>query len=762
MKARDLFISHSSADAEAARQLRRDLEDAGYTCWMAPDDVVGTETWTEQILDAIGACRAALVLVSATANQSTHVSREVNLALGRGRPVLPIRIESVAPEGSLEYLLSLVQRVDAFPPPVSDHREEILRRLQGIVPPAGAEGAPASEPGPPKVGAEPSPAREAGKAESEFPAGATPPVPKPRKRAGDRHAAGIGPGSDVGGFVIEEVLGEGGMARVFRARQSEPSRAVALKVIRSDHARNAAYRQGFVTEKATLASLEHPSIVPIYAAGDDDGVLYIAMRLIDGVDLKTRIANQGRLSIRETVDILRPVADAIDYAHEMGVIHRDLKPANVILDRRGRPYLTDFGIGEPTDAKSAGPIAAIAMGTVEYMAPELATPGDGSAVGQAIDVYALGCIAFECLAGKPPFVRDSPDAVIAAHVNDQVPSLRAMRAEIPKAVDELVGKALAKDPAARFGTAGEFVSGLETVARAASQGSTQPVVLPEMQRPSARARRWLGANMPLAVIGSSLGAIALAVAVVMAIGGGGDTDPTSSPSRSAVGTTAATPAGDAQPPAGGSVEVRAADGSTTVTTDHLVTVAVTTPPTDASPVSFYLAANSPVRPPLADALAYSSTFAWALDENDQAAGDRSVYVWFGDAQRNWTSTPVQSTITFDNAPEVKNGLFFNRTGAKWCTSLDHQETLVLVGDVASDPDGNDSLRVTAVWTGGDTFPGDADLSRGITADGLGVTLRITPPDAAYRRYVDWFRVEDEHGVSADGWFNLEVGSVTAC
>jgi TIR domain len=133
MPARDLFISHSSGDAEVARALRAILDEAGYTSWMAPDDIVGTGTWTEQILAAIADSKAMLILVSAASNKSQHVSREVNLALGKGRPVLPIRIEDVAPGGSLEYLLSLLQRVDAFPPPMAVHRDRILRQIDTII-----------------------------------------------------------------------------------------------------------------------------------------------------------------------------------------------------------------------------------------------------------------------------------------------------------------------------------------------------------------------------------------------------------------------------------------------------------------------------------------------------------------------------------------------------------------------------------------------------------------------------------------------------
>jgi hypothetical protein len=173
MAARDIFISHSSGDAEIARALRAVLEAAGYSCWMAPDDIVGTDTWTEQILGAIADSKAMIVLVSAASNRSQHVSREVNLALGKERAVLPIRIENVAPGGSLEYLLSLVQRVDAFPPPIADHGDRIVRRLgtflerptTGVREPAGAAiGAPeaagtvAATPAPPPTTSPPPPA----------------------------------------------------------------------------------------------------------------------------------------------------------------------------------------------------------------------------------------------------------------------------------------------------------------------------------------------------------------------------------------------------------------------------------------------------------------------------------------------------------------------------------------------------------------------------------------------------------------------------
>ncbi len=586
MTARDVFISHSSGDAEIARALRTVLEEAGYSCWMAPDDVVGTETWTEQILGAIADSKAMLVLVSAAANCSPHVSREVNLALGRSRAVLPIRIESVAPEGSLEYLLSLVQRVDAFPPPITDHRDRILRRLGALMERAGrpasepaavpvpepetethptaatrekapAEKAPAKPPAKAarskRVGASKADGGDAGTSAKDAPKPAvgsapfppppaihlppaddpettvekgrppSPPEPTPPSASSKAAAArrrraqpvDIGPGTVIGGFTIESLLGEGGMATVYRARQEEPRRLVALKVIRSDHAANETYRQRFLTEKETLAALEHPVIVPIYAAGESDGVLFIAMRLVDGPDLQAKITRQGRLSLRETVQVLEPIADAVDYAHATGVIHRDLKPSNIILDKAGRPYLTDFGLGKHLEEDTSVSVPGMAIGTLDYMAPEQFSGPTNPDLAPAIDLYALGCVAYACLTGQPPFVRATPQQLMYAHANETPPTIRSHRPEYPPVIDEIFNRILAKDPAARFGTARDFVSALESIVQSASAGLTSPVVVPQQVSPASQARKWVGRNTQLAVAG---GAIALVVAVIFLAG----------------------------------------------------------------------------------------------------------------------------------------------------------------------------------------------------------------------------------------------------
>ena len=304
------------------------------------------------------------------------------------------------------------------------------------------------------------------------------------------------------------------MATVYRARQDEPRRLVALKVIRADHAANDTYRLRFLEEKETLAALEHPSIVPIYAAGESDGVLFIAMRLVDGPDLQARIKRQGHLSLRETVQILEPIADAVDYAHATGVIHRDLKPSNIILDRDNRPYLTDFGLGKRLEVDSQVSLPGMAIGTLDYMAPEQFTGKADSKLAPAIDIYALGCVAFQCLTGQAPFVRETPDQLMYAHAHEEPPKVTSIRPEYPPVVDAIFAKALAKDPAARYGSARELIADLDRVAAAAAAQGTSRIAVPDAG-PARQARSWVGRNTALAVGG---GAVALVAAVVLGAG----------------------------------------------------------------------------------------------------------------------------------------------------------------------------------------------------------------------------------------------------
>jgi serine/threonine-protein kinase len=282
------------------------------------------------------------------------------------------------------------------------------------------------------------------------PAPAPPPVP-----AAD--AATIA--DEIAGYRIEEILGRGGMGVVYRAEQPGLGRKVAVKVIAPAHAADPGFRERFAREARLAAAIDHPNIVPVYTTGDDQGRLYLVMRYIDGANLAERLRD-GPLALAATAEIVGQVGAALDAAHEHGVVHRDVKPANVLLVERpgARPhaYLTDFGITREVAATSNLTRTGGFMGSVDYAAPEQA---DGEA-GPAADVYALGCVAFECVTGRRPFPRATDVAVLWAHANEPPPRASDLLPAVPPAVDEALLRALAKDPGRRWPTCGAFAQAL--------------------------------------------------------------------------------------------------------------------------------------------------------------------------------------------------------------------------------------------------------------------------------------------------------------
>ena len=227
-------------------------------------------------------------------------------------------------------------------------------------------------------------------------------------------------GSTFAGYVIDAVVARGGMGVVYRATQLQPRRQIALKLIAPEHAADAGYRERFLREADLLASLEHsPSIVPIYAAGEFEGQLYLAMRYMDGPDLGRRLEADGPLSLAQTAAILTPVAAALDAAHEGGLVHRDVKPANILFDSRGRVYLTDFGLTKKAAGDTGLTRPGQAVGTVGYMAPEQFTGRSDPALAPRIDIYALGCVLHACLTGTEPYPRDSYEQALFAHVTSR-------------------------------------------------------------------------------------------------------------------------------------------------------------------------------------------------------------------------------------------------------------------------------------------------------------------------------------------------------
>ena len=251
-------------------------------------------------------------------------------------------------------------------------------------------------------------------------------------------------GATLAGYRVIELAGRGGTGEVYRARDERLHRDVALKLLSPEYAADAAFRARLVRESQLAASLDHPNVVPVYDAGEADGQVYIAMRFVDGTDLAAEL-RQGPMTTDRAIEVAAQVADALDAAHDQGLVHRDVKPSNVLVDARGHCYLTDFGlsraVGDPVRAADA-----TLAGTVGYVAPEQVRGDD---VDGRADVYALTCMLFEMLTGELPFRRSTDVATLFAHLEEDPPSAVLLRPDLPAAVDDVLARGLAKDPTDR-------------------------------------------------------------------------------------------------------------------------------------------------------------------------------------------------------------------------------------------------------------------------------------------------------------------------
>jgi streptogramin lyase len=350
-------------------------------------------------------------------------------------------------------------------------------------------------------------------------------------------------GTEVAGYRIESLIGRGGMSVVYLAEHTGLRRKAALKLLAPELAENDEFRQRFIRESQIAAGLDHPNVIPVYDAGEADGLLYIAMRYVRGSDLRSLLDERGPLELPDVVRALDQIGDALDAAHAEGLVHRDVKPANVLLapatppSRIGHLYLADFGLTKKSLSGSGVTKSGAFVGTLDYVAPEQirSEPVDGRA-----DVYSAGCVLYECLAGSPPFVRDTEVAVMFAHLNDPPPAPTAVREGLPRSVDDVVARAMAKDPGDRFATAGELAAAARTaLGPAATERDTVTVAAPS--GPRGRRKRMLLAAGGLAVV------VAIVLAVLL-LGGGhpagtgtGATSPASPPGPSAsAGSTGGT------------------------------------------------------------------------------------------------------------------------------------------------------------------------------------------------------------------------------
>jgi serine/threonine-protein kinase len=325
----------------------------------------------------------------------------------------------------------------------------------------------------------------------------------------ERSAPGVG--EAFGGYRIDSLLGRGGMGTVYLATHERLERKVALKVIAPELARDEGFRARFLRESQLAAALDHPNVIPIYDADAVEGVLYLAMRFVEGPTLQAMIREQGSLSSADTVRIAEQIGGALDAAHRAGLVHRDVKPANILVAEPGKhAYLCDFGLAKRTSSQGTTKTGSF-LGTVDYCSPEQI---QGRALDGRADLYSLGCVLFHCLAGDTPYARDSEFAVLQAHLQDPPPSLTAVRPGLPRSVDEVISAAMAKDPDDRYPTGEALAASFSQAMSDPGEGAATRVAptAATARRPilAVHRRTWLAALIAAAVIGGAATAAVVA------------------------------------------------------------------------------------------------------------------------------------------------------------------------------------------------------------------------------------------------------------
>ncbi|MFJ2263795.1 serine/threonine-protein kinase [Streptomyces sp. NPDC087844] len=293
-------------------------------------------------------------------------------------------------------------------------------------------------------------------------------------------------GRQIAGYRIEREVGRGGMAVVYRAKDLRLDRTVALKLLAPELARNDTFRKRFTYESRVAAAIDHPHIVPVFEAGETDGVLYIAMRYVAGRDLRHLLDKEGPLAVTTATRIAVQVASALDAAHDHGLVHRDVKPGNILVaagtdsDHPEHVYLTDFGLTKKSLSLTGFTTVGQFVGTLDYVAPEQIS---GRPVDGRCDVYSLACVVYETLAGGPPFQRDDDMALLWAHQYDVPPAVSGKRPDLAGGVDDVLAKALAKSPDDRYGSCLAFVAALRAAVVGEPERAWAPPSPPKWARP---------------------------------------------------------------------------------------------------------------------------------------------------------------------------------------------------------------------------------------------------------------------------------------
>ena len=399
-------------------------------------------------------------------------------------------------------------------------------------------------------------------------------------------------GTKFGNYELQSLIGIGGMGEVYRAFDSVRERTVALKLLRTDVAADPSYRDRFRRESRIAARLHEPHVIPVHDFGEIDGVLYIDMRLVEGASVKEELRVHGALPPARTVSIVAQVAAALDAAHANNLVHRDIKPENVLLTPDDFAYLVDFGIayggGEASVTKTG-----LVIGSCAYMATERLA---GKAGGPPSDVYSLTCLLYECLTGRAPFEAGDLRQVMSAHMFSPPPQPSRTRPGVSPAFDEVIAKGMAKNPADRYGSAGELARAAIAAATGRASGPVRPrgpipqtqqfpvappyAPYPSMQMPAATVKRARFSRTQIALLVATIGMFALAAvlaAVVVSSGGG-----TSTPS-STLAVPPPSSSSEAPPPVESETETSTSSAPTTTTTTVTTTPAPMT--TSGAPIA---------------------------------------------------------------------------------------------------------------------------------------------------------------------------------
>jgi eukaryotic-like serine/threonine-protein kinase len=307
-------------------------------------------------------------------------------------------------------------------------------------------------------------------------------------------------------YEIEELAGTGGMSSVFRARDSQLGRRVALKILHEQHSKDADYVERFRREARSIARLAHPNIVTLIDRGEESGRQYIVFEHVAGENLKQLVAREGPLPLGRALALTLQVARGLEFAHRHGIVHRDVKPQNVLIDEEGSAKVTDFGIARSLDRDAGLTQTGTLLGTSEYLSPEQAR---GEHVDERSDQYSLGVLLYELLTGDVPYRGDNLVAVAMRHLHDPVPSVRAARPDVPPRVEAIVARAMAKNPGERFPSTAALVAELEACLGTEVEEDTLAGAMPAPVRHAWRARPVLSPALVL----SALAAVAVAVAI---------------------------------------------------------------------------------------------------------------------------------------------------------------------------------------------------------------------------------------------------------